>query len=235
MFCRKCGKKFEGNFCPGCGTLVKDINKPENNSIEIKYSESSYSNMQTKKKGGFFKFLIAIFIIIVYVYAVQLNNEKVETSNQVKGNNVIADVTEYSRISAKELKSMLGKPDDRIEWVNKTSMGNFNLVTYSYDIDNMHYEFIFSDDAVIRLTLYSEKYWAGSGKDFKYTKKKKEDILSLFCITSSSDAKIVADTGYAYRISSVSENVADVWLTGINSDTNTFDSVKITYNLDYFN
>ena len=49
--------------------------------------------------------------------------------------------------------------------------------------------------------MYSAKNWAGTGTDIKYTKKSMNEMLALLNITPKDSAKVVADTGVAYRIS----------------------------------
>lgn len=53
MFCTNCGQKFEGNFCPNCGTPVfgsKELGK--NIRAETKDGHSSMTVLEAVKKSG---------------------------------------------------------------------------------------------------------------------------------------------------------------------------------------
>ena len=144
---------------------------------------------------------------------------------------VIEDAEQFSRISTEELKNIMGEPASEEAWVNKTSKGDFNVTTISYDKDSNHYEFIVADDAVVRLSIYSSDYWNRTGDRFTISGQK-SDICKSFNITLGSDAKKTADTGSAYTLSPVNDKVAIFDVQDINGDTYGF--VKITYNLNYF-
>jgi hypothetical protein len=84
-------------------------------------------------------------------------------------------------------------------------------------------EFMLIDNSVIRLTYYS-----GNKEQFN----NERDIFKMFNIVLSSNMKKVSDTGVALRYQMISDKIADIWITGI--DKKTFDVVKVTYNLKYF-
>ena len=111
--------------------------------------------------------------------------------------------------------------------------GDFKVTTFSYDKNNNHYEFIVTDNSVVRLNIYSNKYWNGIGENFKYSGNK-QNMCKLFNIELSDNAKLTADTNYAYRISPVNDKIADFWVQDINTSSKTFGVAKITYNLNYF-
>lgn len=144
---------------------------------------------------------------------------------------VIEDAEQFSRISVEELKGIMGKPVSEESWTNKTSKGDFEVVTLSYDKDSNHYEFIIADDSVVRLSIYSGDYWNGSGDRFSITGEK-SDICKSFNITLGDNVKKTADTGYAYTLSPVNDKVAIFDVQDIDADT--YGLVKITYNLNYF-
>ena len=143
----------------------------------------------------------------------------------------IEDVERFSRISMDELKDIMGEAVSEEIWTNKTSKGDFLVTTLAYDKDGNHYEFIIADNSVVRLSIYSEKYWNGTGEPFKYRGAKK-DICKSFNVTLSDNAKLITDTNFAYRISPVNNKVADFNIQDI--DGKTYGFVKITYNLNYF-
>ena len=73
-----------------------------------------------------------------------------------------------------ELKNIMGEPVSVENWTNKTSKGDFLVTTLVYDKYGNHYEFIIADDSVVRLSIYSENYWNGTGERFKYRLAKNE-------------------------------------------------------------
>lgn len=144
---------------------------------------------------------------------------------------IIEDVEQFSRISTSELKNIMGEPVSEESWTNKTSKGDFDVTTLSYDKDSNHYEFIIADDSVVRLTIYSNNYWNNMGDRFSINNDKK-DICQSFSITLGENVKKVTDNNSTYTLSPVNDKVAMFDVQDIDSDTYGF--VKITYNLNYF-
>lgn len=93
---------------------------------------------------------------------------------------MIEDVTQFSRISADDLKKIMGEPESIEDWINVTTKGEFFVSTWQYRKNDNHYEFIIADDSVIRLTIYSNKYWNSDGDLFQYSQSNKEDTLNYF-------------------------------------------------------
>ena len=60
-------------------------------------------------------------------------------------------------------------------------------------------------------------------------------IVVIFVIMAVKDsARKVVDTGVTYKFSPVSDTVAEFEVYNFDSEKHTFDSVYITYNLNYF-
>ena len=129
------------------------------------------------------------------------------TATQNTEATIIEDVVQFSRISVDELKAIMGEPVSAENWTNKTGKGNFSVTTLSYDKNANHYEFIIADNSVVRLTIYSEDYWNGTGNRFSY-KGAKQNICKAFNVELSENAKKAADTNYAFKISPVNDKVA---------------------------
>lgn len=144
---------------------------------------------------------------------------------------VIEDVTQFSRISLEELKSIMGEPTSEEAWTNKTSKGDFAVTTIQYDKNSNHYEFIIADDSVVRLSIYSNAYWNNTGDRFSFTGEK-SDIPKYFNVVLGDNVKKVTDNNFAYILSPVNDKVAEFNVQDI--DENTYGCVKITYNLNYF-
>jgi hypothetical protein len=153
------------------------------------------------------------------------------TNNKSESVMIIEDVEQFSRISVEELKNIMGEPVSEESWTNKTSKGDFQFTTLSYDKDSNHYEFIIADNSVIRLSIYSDNYWNKSGDRFLINGEK-SDICKSFNITLGDNAKKTAGTNYAYTLSPVNNKIAMFDVQDIDGETYGF--VKITYNLNYF-
>ena len=181
--------------------------------------------------------LTAFIVIVIGVYVVLKNAsnsyepQNITVSSEDYGPTIIDDVTQYSNISEKKLKNIMGKPKSIEKCTNKTANGNFKLKTLSYDKDSLHFEFIIANKTVVRLSIYSEKYWNNTGDNFNYTGNK-DDILKMFNVIPNKNAALKADTNYAYIISPVNKKIAEFNIQDISS--NTFGLVKVTYNLNYF-
>ena len=188
------------------------------------------------------KLLLVFFIIILSISFVgcsqTTSNQGATDAEETQKVEAVFDAPSYSRITKADLFAKFGETNEIDKWSNKTAKGTFPMTIYSYDDKNSnHYEFIVANDtdSVVRVTMYSAKNWVGTGTDIKYTKKSMNEMLALLNITPNNYAKVVGDTGEAYRISPVSDNVGDVWFLGMMNDDSTFNLVKVTYNLNYFN
>ncbi|WP_353106265.1 hypothetical protein [Acetoanaerobium noterae] len=186
-----------------------------------------------KKRGclmwGFI--LMGLLLMSSFIMAINRENE----NNIISNHEVtpIFNANEYGKITSNELVQKMGEPSTKEDWVNKTASGEFSVTTYEYDKDGIHYEFIIADDKVVRITLYSNKYWNDEGYFFTY--EKKLDMLHLFGITEFSDDFKIADNSASYRIRPVSDTIEDFWIPDMDSKNKTFGLVKITYDMNYFN
>lgn len=143
---------------------------------------------------------------------------------------VIIDATQFARISVEELTNILGEPQkvEEYKWIKSSNNEKIEGSLYIYE--NNKFEFLVTDDSVVRLNVYSGEYWGYDDSVMSF--KKKDDIFNMFGIVPSERLKKVADTNSALRYSPVSDKVADVWIEDINK--NNFGVAKITYNLNYF-
>lgn len=205
--CPECRQKISSHCveCPKCGANI----------------ERAFRSM--KARGWNALKVVVVFMIICYVIAF-LNKKEVTVS-------FIEDVNQYSQITAEELISKLGEPTSRENWTNKTSKGDFEVETYSFDKNLNHYEFIVTDNNVVRLKLFSEKAWNHEGNLFFF--KDKKEIPSLFGVEISKDATIENENRY-YKATSVSNAIATFDVKDIRLINNTFASVEVTYNANYF-
>lgn len=187
-----------------------------------------------KKKGCLIPVLVVLIsfiVLLVVIMKTGMNN--VETSDNTSNNKtqIIFDAEKYSRMTKENLISDLGEPASTEDWTNKTSRGDFEVTTLSYDINLNHYEFIIADDSVVRLSIYSNAYWNSEGDRFAINGGK-EDICKSFNITLGENVKRTTDNNITYTLSPVNDKVAMFDVQDISS--NTYGFVKITYNLNYF-
>lgn len=153
------------------------------------------------------------------------------SANNSESVTVIEDAEQFSRINMEELKNIMGEPISEETWTNKTSKGDFEVITLSYDKNSNHYEFIIADNSVVRLSIYSSDYWNNSGDRFLINGDKK-DVCKSFNITLGENVKKITDNNFTYTLSLVNEKVAMLDIQDIKE--NTYGLIKITYNLNYF-
>ncbi len=66
MFCRKCGREYEGNFCPDCGTPTISDNSITDTSENVRIDYSKFSSDKKVKnklteRSGFIVFMLILF------------------------------------------------------------------------------------------------------------------------------------------------------------------------------
>lgn len=165
------------------------------------------------KKMSIFLLIVVLCIAAYGCSTSANNNSNVET---------VIDVTQYFRINPEKLIELLGKPKEIEEIKFDSPNGNtYPMTIYYYDTIGES-EFVIIDNAVVRLNIY---------KEMQYNSER--DIFKMLGITTSDSTKKIADTGVALRYSPVSDNVADLWITNISDKK--FDTIKVTYDLRYFN
>lgn len=174
-----------------------------------------------KKKIALGVFVLFIGGLIFGITQIMNNPDKYNTKKDIE---VVFNTNEYSRISTDELKSKLGEPSSIEDWNSETSKGTFQMQIYTYKQDEDYYEFISYDDIVVKVHCFG---------NWKYNKNK-DDIFTMFGIEPGKDAKKTVDTGVTYKFSPVSNKVAEFEVFNFNEDERSFDTVYITYNLNYF-
>lgn len=163
------------------------------------------------------KKLIILFLIISSSLLISCSSENKE---EIKKTSLI-NVEDYSLISKKELKKLMGSPQQKEEWTYNYSIP---LTTWSYH--DHRFEFIFYENQLIRLNINSEKYNDLNGDSFPYNSD--EDALHLLGLTSD-DVSFSKrkNTGVARRYTEVNSKIYDIWFCDINN--NKVDTIKITF------
>lgn len=178
-----------------------------------------------KKKIGVIVGVILIGALGFGISRIAQNPEQYEKQEEDVA--VILDCSKFSRISTDELKSELGEPKTKEDWNNQTSKGEFPMQILTYDFEGFYGEFIFYDDAVVKLRLFSDSEWKVEGSN-------SDNIFTMFGIVPGENAKKTVDTGVTYKFSPVSDKVAEVEFYNYDKESKTFDTVYVTYNLNYF-
>ncbi len=140
---------------------------------------------------------------------------------------VVLDCSKFSRISTDELKTELGEPERTEDWNNQTSKGDFQMQILTYDFEGFYGEFILYENTVVKLRLFSESQWQVEGSN-------SDNIFAMFGIVPSENAKQTVNTGVTHKFSPVSDKVAEVEFYNYDKESKTFDTVYVTYNLNYF-
>jgi hypothetical protein len=182
--------------------------------------------MKKKKGSPLIGVALSSLLIVIFVLSSCASEANKNEQNVIPGATVgvrkpIIDSTKFSGITADQLKVLIGKEDSVEKW--KFSSGNgkkYEATTYTYDQGNK--EFLVIDGKVVRFTYY--------GTDQTYDAEK--DLFSMFGITPGENITKVADTGVALKYHLVSDKIGEFWL--ISDGKKSIDTVKITYNLNYF-
>lgn len=147
------------------------------------------------------------------------------TDSQPEQFTPIVDAKQFALIDEEQLINLLGEPEARDEWNFDSPNGQtYKAVTLTYDNGNQ--EFLFIDGKVVRFTFY------GTGQTYE----NEDQALRLFGITPGPNIKKEADTGVALRYRYVDEEmkIDEFWLLDDLSNDNEISTVKITYDLRYF-
>jgi len=86
MICKKCGAKFDGNFCPNCGEPAGKTNKPvfvigeppQNKRAMLRSESIKYQNKRKLHKICFTIIIISM-LIVVGVHALTANSDTEQT------------------------------------------------------------------------------------------------------------------------------------------------------------
>ena len=192
--------------------------------------EIDRGNVYVKKTKKVKKIILGIFLGIAALFIVTVaisvnsspkNNTLTTVSSQ---NNFVLDANQFSRISVDELKSKFREPKSTEDWMFKTATENNPVTTYTYEKDNITYEFITYENIVVKANIYSEKYWKGSGDNFKFDNI--DNITKLFTEEKGPHAHATY-TGNVYRVDSLNNKIAILKI--INIENKEFGGAQITF------
>lgn len=177
-----------------------------------------------KKKIGLIIVLIVIGALAFGISRIAQNPEQYQSDKEIS---VVLDCSKFSRISEAELTNELGEPKCIEVWNNQTSKGEFQMQIFTYDFDGCYGEFILCEDKVVKLRMFSDSEWKNDGLKF-------DNVFTMFGIVPGENVRKTVDTGATYKFSSVSDKAAQVEIYGYDKESQTFDTVYVTYDLNYF-
>lgn len=174
------------------------------------------------KKGCLFSaigfFVFAVLLVIVFGTG--------DETEAIKPENVLIDVTQFSKITPEQLIKIMGEPESKETWNYESSNGNvYPTTTYAYK--NGDYEFLIIDDKVVEINIT-----ASEKNIMKYTDK--SSVFSMFGIKPEDTMVEFADTGVALRYESVTSGIEEFWIPIMDSDKKTLDTIKVRYDKSYF-
>ena len=102
MKCKKCGKEFEGKFCPNCGTPADsdDVKQVQNEP-----SSSKSQKKPKKKKGCWIAGIIILIILIIIIIATQSCNSSQPTTTTSSGSSNTSETESQSKPESKLTKT----------------------------------------------------------------------------------------------------------------------------------
>ena len=202
---------------------------------QVPAKEKICPNCHKKLKGISAPAALIIIVLIIGFAIIMAILPKKSTPNNISASpniNItepleILDCSTFSRISVEALCEKLGDPKGIEDWNNKTSKGDFQMQIYSYDFDDYYAEFITYENNVVKLRLFSNTNWKIEGSEFN-------NVFSMFGVVPGENIQKTVDTGVTYKFSPVSDKVAEFEIYDYDSKNKTFDTVYVTYNLNYF-
>lgn len=195
----------------------------------------SFVRKNGKTKNYILKAVLSFLIFLISVFNSQPSKNEIESSTPKNiekpaettiisnSEQMLFDATAYIGMTSQELLNMFGEQlsIETNNFENPSSHKHFILTTYSYQLNQIYFEFLFVDDKIVRINYYSD-----NTEKFK----NQENIPWMFNIDPSS-LTLVHDSGYVNRYKGYKEIQAfDVY--GI--ENNSFWEVKITFDNSIF-
>lgn len=214
-------------------TLIQKMFKTANTPIIEKGSshraDSNTGNYNTpsKKKGCLPIGCLAIMILSV-IFTIMVNSTVTDEKNTAEP---VIDATRFSKINSAELIKIMGEPEsiEDYEWAIPSTQKSIVGKLYIYEKNK--YEFVLFEDVVARLNAYSGVHWGYDESTFRF--KTGKDVMESFGISETYRNMVRTDnTGYMERYKPVAEGIDEVEIYDIDKDT--FGSIHITYNSDFY-
>lgn len=168
-------------------------------------------------------FLIGFFVLITQMTP-SAPSKNLSTNSVPADLEIICDVNQYANITGEDLIALIGQPDNIS---NSTCTGEFEIpcTVYDYSAEQTLGEVSFTlvNNSVVRLT---------SNNAFSY--QQGDYILERFGLSKGERCVLSEDTGLALRYSCPTETVDDFWISVIDTGTDTFNFLQVTYDMQYY-
>ena len=214
MICKKCGKEFDGSFCPNCGNKANDDYEQAENIVLTK-NESNSQKPLLKKLGLLCKKPLFWVLIVLSIIVIILSLLLISSNNSNNSNNRIEDNLQTSTTDTKvNDKSTNSETDNKIidkvevdtpdKDTTSSEEGVFKSVTLSdkisLDFVKMTFEKIAVSEAIYPTdtsgvySYMSEK----DGEQYFYLKGSIQNISGNAYSVENMVGKLVFDDKYTY-------------------------------------
>ena len=78
-------------------------------------------------------FIFSILLSVVAISGCSTATNSKSANAPAESISIIEDAEQFSRINTDELTSIMGEPGSKEEWTLKTSKGDFEVTTFSYE------------------------------------------------------------------------------------------------------
>lgn len=155
-----------------------------------------------------------------------------ETTQEVATEVIILDAVPFSKVTSEELVKSMGEPEEIEDYEWSIPATGEKIVGKLYIYEKGRYEFLLFDDVVARLSAQSGAYWGYDDSTFTFNSG--SDVLASFGIIETDAMKRTVNTGFVEKYRPVAEGIEEVEIHDINTDTNTFGLIRITYDNSFF-
>lgn len=219
-FCPNCGGEVgEATFCPGCGKELGNRAGQENQQKKKYVRKGGRGPGNQPKRHGRLIPVLGITALVVICFIIFSNSfEKTPPRNIT-----IMDTSRLAGASLEELQTIYKhlEEDGPIDLLTRDGATVEGIM---YSITGSMTNFVLVDDKVVTLQFWPEN---------PISYQKESDIFGMFGVELGDTAKIEADTGYALRVTNVSEQISEFWVQSMNTKERTFDAVRIVFDSYY--
>ena len=173
-----------------------------------------------------YSLVMCLIVIAAAIYSGGLSNPSTMQGNvtgeNIQSDEIVYDVTKFSKVTGAELIGILGQPDSVDEG---TCTGAFEVPCVYYDYDNAEglgdVSFALVNNSVVRFTSYNT---------YPYTDS--DEILNAFGISMGENGSKAEDNGTALRYRCPADGIDDFRADLIEGET--FGSLQVTYDMAFY-
>lgn len=153
MFCTKCGKEFEGNFCPNCGTAIEQTIPIAKEETPAPIQKSAPAQISGKTAG-----IVVIIAIVLFVGGMLKSvfeyDESKPTQAQTEVTTAVETTTTTTTKARVEFTTKVTEPIDTSTLGERNALSkakdylDYTAFSYSGLIEQLEYEKFTHDEAV---------------------------------------------------------------------------------------